>query len=130
MSGCAKLPSITLCQVDRTSVCAAETLLVHFGAYYWIRCMQCAAVADGLTSLHSCRFGRPDRAFSPFSLPRRPCPFGHSGLHDPDAMLKHMAAARFGPDLLSSLLAAAEVLPCCARARRRAVSTAMLPVLL
>ena len=55
------------------------------------------------------RFGRPNRAFSPFSLPRRPCPFGHNGPHNPDAMLKHMAAARFGPDLLSSLLASAEV---------------------
>jgi hypothetical protein len=75
-----------------------------------------------------CRFGRPNRASSLFGLPRRPCPFGRDGPHNPDAMLKHMAAARFGPDLLASLLASAEVLPCCARARRHAVSAAMLPV--
>lgn len=66
-----------------------------------------------VTSAHPSvgRFGRPAGLLEPFGLlPRRPCPFSHRGAHEPDAMMKHMAAARFGPGLLSSLLAAAEVL--------------------
>ncbi len=37
--------------------------------------------------------------------PRRPCPLAAAREHD--AMMRHMAAARFGPGALASLLAAA-----------------------
>jgi hypothetical protein len=45
---------------------------------------------------------------SMFGEPRRPCSLGERRPQDQEAMMRHMAAARFGPSLLSSLLAAAE----------------------
>ncbi len=56
-----------------------------------------------------CRFDQQSPLVGMSGEPRRPCPFGKHRLQEQDDMMKRMAAARFGPSLLSSLLSAVEV---------------------
>lgn len=55
-----------------------------------------------------CRFSSQSQLLGGLGVHRRPCPFHSHRPVQQDDLMRHMAAARFGPSLLSSLLAAAE----------------------